>query len=92
LGRFRLQNPPTKRLGGYLSKAGTVDQTFHNNAPMPYAIFYSGNFAIHGTNQTSRLGRPASAGCIRLHTSNARTLFAMTKQVGLRNMRVVVEN
>ena len=39
----------------------------YNNAPMPYSIFYSGNFAIHGTNQIKRLGRPASAGCIRLH-------------------------
>jgi lipoprotein-anchoring transpeptidase ErfK/SrfK len=66
--------------------------SLYNNAPMPYSIFYSGNFAIHGTNQISRLGRPASAGCIRLHPKNAAVLFAMTQQVGLRNMRVVVQN
>lgn len=66
--------------------------SLYNNAPMPYSIFYSGNFAIHGTNAVSRLGRPASAGCVRLHPNHAAKLFAMTKQVGLRNMKVVVQN
>lgn len=62
----------------------------YNNAPMPYSIFYSGHYAIHGTDQISRLGRPASAGCIRLHPDNARILFNMTAQAGLKNMRVRV--
>jgi lipoprotein-anchoring transpeptidase ErfK/SrfK len=62
----------------------------YNNAPMPYSIFYSGNFAIHGTNQTKRLGRPASAGCVRLHVDNARILYNMTQRVGLKNMKVRV--
>jgi lipoprotein-anchoring transpeptidase ErfK/SrfK len=64
----------------------------YNNAPMPYAIFYSGHYAIHGTDQISRLGRPASAGCVRLHPENARTLFAMVQQEGPSNLRVVVVN
>lgn len=62
----------------------------YNNAPMPYSIFYNGHFAIHGTNQISKLGRPASAGCIRLHPKNAAVLFRMTKQAGLDNMLVEV--
>jgi len=62
----------------------------YNNAPMPYSIFYSGHFAIHGTNQIKRLGRPASAGCIRLHPSNAAKLFNLVQLEGLGNMRVVV--
>lgn len=62
----------------------------YNNAPMPYAIFYNGNYAVHGTDQVGRLGTPASAGCIRLHPSNAAKLFALTQQVGLRNTRIVV--
>ncbi len=66
--------------------------SLYNNAPMPHSIFFRGNYAIHGTNQISRLGRPASAGCIRLHPTNAAKLFAMTRQVGLRNMKVVVQN
>lgn len=64
----------------------------YNNAPMPYAIFYSGHYAIHGTDQISRLGRPASAGCVRLHPDNARVLFAMVREEGTENMRVVVIN
>ncbi len=64
----------------------------YNNAPMPYSIFYSGNFAIHGTNQISRLGRPASAGCVRLHPDHARKLFNMTARVGLKNMRVKIRH
>jgi lipoprotein-anchoring transpeptidase ErfK/SrfK len=62
----------------------------YNNAPMPYSIFYSGHFAIHGTNQVKKLGRPASAGCIRLHPGNAAKLFSLVKSEGLSNMRVVV--
>ena len=62
----------------------------YDGAPMPYSIFYSGNFAIHGTNQVSRLGRPASAGCVRLHPSNAAHLFGLAQQVGLRRFKVVV--
>ena len=64
----------------------------YNNAPMPYSIFYSGNFAIHGTNNISRLGSPASAGCVRLHPEHAAVLFNMTRNVGLKNMKVVIRD
>jgi lipoprotein-anchoring transpeptidase ErfK/SrfK len=64
----------------------------YGRAPMPYSIFYSGNFAIHGTNQVSKLGRPASAGCIRLSKSNASKLFSMAKRAGLSNTVVIVEH
>ncbi len=66
--------------------------SLYNNAPMPYSIFFNGNYAIHGTNQISRLGRPASAGCIRLHPDHAAVLFRLTQEVGKKNMKVVVEN
>lgn len=62
----------------------------YNNAPMPYAIFYSGHYAIHGTEEVKKLGRPASAGCVRLHSDNARILFNMVRAEGKDNMRVVV--
>ncbi|MCB1333355.1 MAG: L,D-transpeptidase [Roseivivax sp.] len=64
----------------------------YNNAPMPFAIFFNGNYAIHGTDQINRLGRPASAGCVRLHPDHAAKLFAMTRDVGLSNMQVVIVN
>lgn len=63
----------------------------YNNAPMPYAIFYNGNYAVHGTDQIGRLGSPASAGCIRLHPGNAAKLFSLTQRVGLKNVRIVVQ-
>ncbi|MBX3531532.1 MAG: L,D-transpeptidase [Rhizobiaceae bacterium] len=62
----------------------------YRGAPMPYAVFYNGNYAVHGTNQVSRLGRPASAGCVRLDTANAAKFFALTQRVGLKNVKIVV--
>ena len=52
-------------------------------APMPYSIFYDGAYAIHGTTWVSRLGRPASKGCVRLHPDKAKILFALVKQSGM---------
>lgn len=54
----------------------------YHGAPMPYAMFYNGGFAVHGTGSISRLGRPASHGCVRLHPSNAAKLFSMVRQSG----------
>ncbi len=62
----------------------------YNGAPMPYSIFYNGNYAVHGTNHIKRLGRPASAGCVRLHPENAAVLFNLTKNYGLENTIVSV--
>ena len=62
----------------------------YNNAPMPYSIFYNGNYAVHGTNQVNRLGRPASAGCVRLHPEHAAVLFGLAQREGLKNVRIVV--
>jgi lipoprotein-anchoring transpeptidase ErfK/SrfK len=62
----------------------------YDNAPMPYAVFYSGHYAIHGTDQISRLGQPASAGCVRLHPDNARIFFDMVRAEGMAHARVIV--
>lgn len=62
----------------------------YDMSPMPYSIFFYGGYAIHGTNAVSRLGRPASHGCVRLHTDNARRLYDLTRKVGADNMRVVI--
>lgn len=80
-------------LGTYRAQFLSKDHksSLYDNAPMPYSIFFRGNYAIHGTNQTRRLGRPASAGCVRLHPKNAAKLFDMTRRVGLRNMKVVIQ-
>ena len=46
-------------------------------APMPYSIFFDGNYAIHGTVKVTQLGRRASKGCVRLHPRDAAVLFAL---------------
>lgn len=63
-----------------------------NGAPMPYSIFFHGNYAIHGTDQISRLGRPASAGCVRLHPDNAAILFALAQAEGLENTSILIRD
>ena len=62
----------------------------YNNAPMPFAIFYDGDYAIHGTDQIKRLGQPASHGCVRLDPANARILFGMVRAEGMANTQVVI--
>jgi lipoprotein-anchoring transpeptidase ErfK/SrfK len=58
-------------------------------SPMPYSIFFNGGYAIHGSYEISRLGNPASHGCIRLHPQNAAVLFALVKD-RMRDTRIVV--
>ena len=64
----------------------------YNMAPMPYSIFFRGGYAVHGTNHVKALGRPASHGCIRLHTKNAARLYSLVKQYGSGNARIVITN
>ncbi|WP_316861614.1 L,D-transpeptidase [uncultured Cohaesibacter sp.] len=65
----------------------------YNNAPMPYAVFFHKGWAIHGTNAISRLGRPASHGCVRLHPDNAKTLFKLIKTAGgMKSAKVIISN
>ena len=49
-------------------------------SPMPYSIFFHGGYAIHGSYEVSRIGRPASHGCIRLRPANAAVLFELVQQ------------
>src|SRR6516162_10977236 len=50
----------------------------YNDAPMPYAIFFDEGKAIHGF--AGSVGGPASHGCVRLSTGNAKTLFRLVEQ------------
>jgi hypothetical protein len=51
----------------------------YDMSPMPHSIFFNGGYAIHGSYEISRLGRPASHGCIRLSPAHAATLFALVQ-------------
>ncbi len=62
----------------------------YDNAPMPFAVFFNGGYAVHGTTEVRRLGRPASHGCVRLQTANAAVFFSMASEAGLENTRIVI--
>lgn len=64
----------------------------YNMSPMPHSIFFRGGYAVHGTNYISRLGRPASHGCIRLHPTNAAKLYSLVKRYGPSNARIVIRH
>lgn len=66
--------------------------TKYNGAPMPYSVFYHRGYAIHGTTEVRRLGRPASHGCVRLAPSNAAKLFALIKRRGMSKTRIRISN
>ena len=59
-------------------------------APMPHSIFFKDGYAIHGTNETGNLGRPASHGCVRLAPKNAAKLFNLVKSHGEKKTKIVV--
>lgn len=61
---------------------------------MPYAVFLANGYAIHGTTpgNFSKLGNPASHGCIRLHPDNAKIFNALVKTIGLRQTWVSIRD
>ncbi|MBR1125308.1 L,D-transpeptidase [Bradyrhizobium lablabi] len=62
-----------------------------DDAPMPHSIFFTKiGHAIHGTDSASRLGSPASHGCVRLSRANAATLYALVQQQGVLNTTVTL--
>lgn len=62
-----------------------------DDAPMPHSIFFTKvGHAIHGTDSESRLGSPASHGCVRLSRANASTLYALVKEQGVLNTTVTL--
>jgi hypothetical protein len=62
-----------------------------DDAPMPHSIFFTkAGHAIHGTDSVSRLGSPASHGCVRLSRANAATLYSLVQQEGVLNTTVAL--
>jgi lipoprotein-anchoring transpeptidase ErfK/SrfK len=84
---------------GYITPVGSYDAQWasrnhrsrkYNNAPMPFAIFFKGGYAVHATFDTKRLGSPASHGCVRLHPDNAAQFYSLATSTGLGNTRIVI--
>jgi hypothetical protein len=98
-GATRYSWPVSTGKAGYGTPNGTYSPTrLHRtwfsrkyyNSPMPYSIFFHGGYAIHGSYAIRQLGGPASHGCIRLHPSNAATLFSLVKSHGAGSTRITV--
>jgi lipoprotein-anchoring transpeptidase ErfK/SrfK len=88
-GETRYTWPVSTARAGYRTPNGTYHPQWlarkwfsreYHMSPMPYSIFFEDGYAIHGSYETSRLGHPASHGCIRLNPSHAATLFALVKK------------
>ncbi len=62
----------------------------YDDAPMPHAVFFKDGAAIHATQSTGSLGRPASHGCVRLAPGNAETFYKLVQKHGLKQSRIVV--
>ena len=84
---------------GYITPPGTYHPEMlarhwfsrkYYNSPMPHSIFFYGGFAIHGSYEISRLGRPASHGCVRLDPGNAAILFGMVQREGMAATTIVI--
>src|SRR5262249_55020353 len=61
------------------------------DATMPHSIFFTKiGHAIHGTDSVSKLGSPASHGCVRLSRANAATLYALVQDQGVLNTTVTL--
>jgi hypothetical protein len=58
---------------------------------MPHSVFFTmQGHAIHGSNHLKAIGTPASHGCVRLEPKNAKILFDLVKQEGMKNVRVTL--
>jgi len=85
--------------GGYVTPVGVYKPQWtsrmhyskqYYNSPMPYSVFFHRGYAVHGTNAVGRLGRPASHGCVRLRTSNARKFYNLVHKHGKGLVRITV--
>jgi lipoprotein-anchoring transpeptidase ErfK/SrfK len=83
----RGHNTPTGSYRPYLLRRMHYSSKYENS-PMPHSVFFSGGFAIHGTQYVKRLGRRASHGCVRLHPTNAARLYKLVLIYGLDNTRI----
>jgi lipoprotein-anchoring transpeptidase ErfK/SrfK len=98
-GKVRHTWPVSSGREGYRTPTGTFRPSWmsrmwyskqYDDAPMPYSIFFNGGIAVHGTQATGMLGRPASHGCVRLAPANAETLYGLVTAHGKGMTRIKV--
>ncbi|WP_421724317.1 L,D-transpeptidase [Bauldia sp.] len=62
----------------------------YDNAPMPYSVFYSPGYAVHGTGEVDKLGAPASHGCVRLSLAHSALFYQAVETVGMKRTQITV--
>ena len=61
-----------------------------DNSPHAHSVFFiKDGHAIHGSYEVKSLGKPVSHGCVRISPENATLLYALVKEKGLKNTKVV---
>jgi lipoprotein-anchoring transpeptidase ErfK/SrfK len=73
---------------GWMAKMWYSKQ--YDNSPMPHSVFFKDGAALHATQWTSQLGRPASHGCVRLAPANAAKFYALVSAHGMKHTRITV--
>ncbi len=83
---------PNGRIYDEYSSTAYPGGDYNGLGNMPYAVFISGGFAIHGTprGNWSRLGTRASHGCIRLHPDNGYRFNRLVRSVGIKSTWITV--
>lgn len=85
--------------GGYETPVGTYTVNWTSKmhysrqyhwSPMPYSVFFNRGVAVHGTNAISRLGHPASHGCVRAHPKDAKKFYNLVHKHGLKLTKITV--
>ena len=92
--------PVSTGRAGYSTPSGTYTATSMNeiwyskewdNSPMPHSVFFiKDGHAIHGSYEVKTLGKPVSHGCVRISLENAAKLYALVKESGLKNTKIVL--
>ena len=83
---------PNGRIYDRYTSTQYPDGDYNGLGNMPYAVFISGGYAIHGTTKSnwSKLGKRASHGCVRLHPDNAQIFNRLTRKFGIVGVWITV--
>ncbi|MGE5086795.1 MAG: L,D-transpeptidase, partial [Bacillota bacterium] len=84
---------PDGRIYDHYTSAKYPGGDYNGLGNMPYAVFITGGYALHGTPQSNwpKLGKPASHGCIRMHPDTAYMFNRLVRNYGVSNVWITVQ-
>lgn len=86
------EGKPNGRIYDKYSSKASPGGDYKGLGNMPYAVFIYNGYAIHGTTvgNFSKLGTPASHGCVRLHADNGFIFNRLVRSQGVFNTWVSI--